>query len=83
MNGIINPAPGSAMATQSFEQSDRNPQVVYVGGTDRLGGLIPTPAGSESRITQAGAAVSPNAGLQNYDTGDQVDSVQDEAEREG
>jgi hypothetical protein len=27
--------------------------------------------------------VSPNAGLQNYDTGDSADSVEDEAEREG
>ena len=83
MSAAINPEAGIPMTTLNYEQSDRNPQVVYVGGTDRLGGVIPAPASSESRVTQGGAAVSPDAGLQNYDSGDVVDSVQDEAEREG
>jgi hypothetical protein len=44
---------------------------------------LPTPAPSESRVTQPGPAPSANAGIQNYDTGNSADRVQDEAEREG
>lgn len=68
---------------QSFEQSDRNPPVTNWGGTEAEGGQLPTPAGSESRVTQPGPAPSANAGITNYDTADSADQVQDEAEREG
>jgi hypothetical protein len=83
MSGAINPEAAQPSTTQAFEQSDRNPPVISPGGTDAEGGQLPTPAPSESRVTQAGPAPSPNAGLQNYDTGDSADSVEDEAEREG
>jgi len=82
MSSAINPEAGQPTSFQSYEQSDRNPAVNW-SGTDSDGGQIASPASSESRVTAPGPAVSPNAGLQNYDTGDQVDSVEDEAEREG
>jgi hypothetical protein len=83
MSGAINPEAAQPSTTQAFEQSDRNPPVTNWGGRDAEGGQLPTPAPSESRVTQTGPAPSPNAGLQNYDTGDSADSVEDEAEREG
>jgi hypothetical protein len=83
MSGAINPEAAQPTTTQAFEQSDRNPPVTNCGGTDAEGGQVPTPAAAESRVTPPSPAVSPNAGLQNYDTGDSADSVEDEAEREG
>jgi hypothetical protein len=83
MSSAINPEGAQPSTTQSFEQSDRNPPVANWGGTDAGGGQFPTPASSASRVTQPGPAPSPNSGLQNYDTGDSADSVEDEAEREG
>lgn len=83
MSSAINPEAAQPSTTQAFEQSDRNPPVTNWGGTDAEGGQIPTPASSESRVTQAGPPPSANAGLVNYDTGDSADSVEDEAEREG
>ncbi len=83
MSGAINPETAQPSTTQAFEQSDRNPPVTDWSGTDAEGGQAPTPAPSESRITQPGPPPSPNAGLANYDTGDSADAVQDEAEREG
>jgi len=80
MSSGINPEAQQPTTTQAFEQSDRNPSVMDWGGD---GGQIAAPGPSESRVTQAGAPVSPNAGLQNYDFGDSADSVEDEAEREG
>lgn len=82
MSSAINPEAGQPSSTQAFEQSDRNPAVTW-SGTDSDGGQISAPAFSESRVTPAGSAVSPNAGLQNYDGGDSADGVEDEAEREG
>jgi len=82
MSGI-NPEAATPTTTQSFELSDRNPPVANWGGVDAEGGLIATPASSESRVTPAGPRVSPNAGLKDYDTSDSADSVEDEAEREG
>jgi hypothetical protein len=82
MSSAINPEAAQPSSTQAFEQSDRNPAVTNWGGTDAEGGQEPTPAASESRMTEPGPAVSPNAGLQNYDTGDSADSVENEAERE-
>jgi hypothetical protein len=81
MSGI-NPESATPTTTQAFEQSDRNPPIAYLGGPDAEGGQIAAPASSESRVTPAGAAVSPNAGLMDYDTSDSADSVEDEAERE-
>jgi len=78
----INPEAGTPTSTLAFEQSDRNPVVTKLGGTESSGGQIPAPATSASRITLAGPAVSPNAGLSDYDTADNADSVEDEAERE-
>ena len=83
MSSAINPEAAQPSTTQAFEQSDRNPPVTNWGGPDAGGGLIPTPAPSESRVTQPGPPPSANAGLVNYDTGDSADSVEDEAEREG
>jgi hypothetical protein len=82
MSGI-NPEAAMPTTTESFEQSDRNPPVMYLGGTDAEGGLIAAPGSFESRVTRPGPAVSPNAGLKDYDTSDSADSVEDEAEREG
>jgi hypothetical protein len=72
MRGAINPEAAQPSTTQTFEQSDRNPDVTSWGGRDAEGGQVPTPASSESRVTQPGPEPSPNAGLQNYDTGDGV-----------
>jgi hypothetical protein len=83
MSSTINPEAAQPTRTQAFEQSDRNPAVTNWGGTDAEGGQTPAPAASESRVTQPGPAPSANAGLQNYDTGDSADGVEDEAEREG
>jgi hypothetical protein len=83
MSSAINPEAAQPTTTQAFEQSDRNPPVTNWGGTDAGGGQVPAPAGSESRVTAPGPAPSADAGLQNYDTGDSGDQVQDEAEREG
>jgi hypothetical protein len=83
MNNAINPEAAQPSTIQAFEQSDRNPSVTNWGGTDADGGQIPGPASAESRVTQPGPMLSPNAGLQNYDTGDSADSIEDEAEREG
>jgi hypothetical protein len=78
----INPETATPTTTQAFEQSDRNPPIAYWGGTDAGGGQIAAPASSESRVTPAGPVISPNAGLQDYDTADSADNVEDEAERE-
>jgi len=83
MGSAINPEAAQPSTTQGFEQSDRNPPVTNWGGTAAEGGQLPTPAPSESRVTQPGPAPSANAGIQNYDTGNSADRVQDEAEREG
>ncbi|MGD0570407.1 MAG: hypothetical protein ABSA78_18545 [Candidatus Sulfotelmatobacter sp.] len=80
MSGAMNPEAAQPSTTQAFEQSDRNPPVTNWGGG---GGQVPTPAASESRVTVQPAGPAPTAGLQNYDTGDSADSVEDEAEREG
>jgi hypothetical protein len=82
MSGI-NPEAATPTTTQAFEQSDRNPPITYLGGPDAEGGQIAAPASSESRVTPAGPAVSPNAGMVDYDTSDSADNVEDEAEREG
>ena len=83
MNSPIDPEAGQPSSRQAYEQSDRNPLVTSWGGKDSAGGQVNAPAPSESRITQAGEASSPDAGLRNYDTGDFADGVEDEAEREG
>jgi hypothetical protein len=83
MSGAIDPEAATPSVPQAFEQSDRNPAVTEFGGTDAGGGPLPAPASSESRVTQPGPAPSADAGLNDYDTGDSADSVEDEAEREG
>jgi hypothetical protein len=83
MSSVIDPEAAEPTGTQAFEQSDRNPAVAGWGGTDAEGGQTAAPAATESRVTAPGPAPSPDAGLQNYDTGDSGDGVQDEAEREG
>lgn len=82
MSSLINPEAAEPTTTQDFGQSDRNPTVNW-SGTEADGGPIAAPDASASRVTPAGPAVSPNAGLQNYDVGEAADSVEDEAEREG
>lgn len=83
MSSAINPESAQPTTTQAFGQSDRNPEVAIFGGTDADGGQIAAPFSAESRMTASGPAVSPNAGLQNYNTGDSANNIQDEAEREG
>jgi hypothetical protein len=83
MSSAINPEAAEPSSTQAFEQSDRNPQVTNWNGTDAEGGQLPAPAPSGSRVTVPGAAPSANAGLVDYDDGDNVDAVENEAEREG
>jgi len=61
----INPEAAEPATTQAFEQSDRNPPVANWDGTDAEGGLVPSPAMTEVRMTPEAPAVSPNAGL-NY-----------------
>ena len=56
MSDAIDPEAGLPTATQSFEQSDRNPQVTLLGGAEADGGQVAAPASSESRVTQTGAA---------------------------
>jgi hypothetical protein len=68
MSTQVNPEAATPATTQSFEQSDRNPPVATFGES---GGQIPAPASSESRVTEPGPTVSPNAGLQDYNTGDE------------
>lgn len=82
MSGI-NPEAATPTTTQAFEQSDRNPPIAYWGGPDAEGGQIAAPASSESRVTEPGPTVSPNAGLMDYDNSDSANGVQDEAERQG
>jgi hypothetical protein len=79
MSSAINPEGAQPSTTQAFEQSDRHPPITSWGGADAEGGQAPAPAASESRVTQPGPAPSANVGLQNYDTGDSADDVQDEA----
>ena len=83
MSSAINPELAQPSSTQGFGLSDRNPVVTNWGGTDADGGQVSAPSFSESRVTRPGPAPSPNAGLQNYNTGDSADAVPDEAEREG
>ena len=83
MSSAINPEMAEPTSTLAFEQSDRNPQVVNWNGTDSEGGQLPTPAASESRVTQAGPAPSADAGLVNYNDQGSADAVENEAEREG
>jgi hypothetical protein len=83
MSSAINPETAQPSTTQADEQSNRNPLVTNWGGTDAEGGQVNAPAPSESRVTPPSPTPSANAGLQNYDTGDSVYSVEDEAEREG
>jgi hypothetical protein len=66
MSSEINPEAAAPATVQSFEQSDRNPMVNHWG---EGGGQIPSPASSESRVTQIGSS-DPNAGVQDYNTGD-------------
>jgi hypothetical protein len=80
MSSAINPEAAEPSTTQALEQSDRNPPVTTWGES---GGQVPTPAPSESRVTQPGPAPSANAGLMNYNTGDSASAVENEAEREG
>lgn len=82
MSSAINPEAAQPSSGQAFEQSDRNAVVSNLIGADN-GGQIPTPLSADSRVTQPGPAVSPSVGLQDYDTDDSADNVQDEAEREG
>ncbi len=82
MSSAINPEAAPPSTTQAFEQSDRNPPVSW-RGSEVDGGPLPAPAAAESRVTPPAPAVSPDAGLQNYDTRDSADGVEDEAEREG
>jgi len=63
MSSAINPEAAQPSSTLAFEQSDRNPQVTNWNGTDSEGGQLPTPAASESRLTQAGPAPSANCGV--------------------
>ena len=83
MGSAINPKATQTSSTQVFEQSDRNPQVTDWNGTDAGGGQLPTPAPSESRVTQPGPALSANAGLVDYDDRHSADAVENESEREG
>jgi hypothetical protein len=83
MSSAINPEAAEPSTTQAFEQSDRNSPVAEFGGTDVQGGQTASPASTESRVTEPGPAPSADAGLQDYDTGDSDDGVEDEAKREG
>ena len=60
MSGKIDPEGMEPTTYQSFEESPRNPPVEEFG---EGGGLIPSPAAAESRVTKEGPAVSPDAGL--------------------
>jgi hypothetical protein len=63
MSGKIDPEAATPTTVQSFDLSDRNPAVTSWGGTGAEGGLIPSPAEGEQRVTRPGPAVSPDAGL--------------------
>jgi hypothetical protein len=82
MNSAIDPEAAEPSTTQAFEQSDRNPVVTDLGGTDAQGGQTASPSPTASRVTEPGPAPSGEAGLQNYDTRDSDDGVEDEAERD-
>jgi hypothetical protein len=83
MSSAINPEAATPSVPQAFEESDRNPSVTEFGGVDAGGGQLSAPASAESRVTQPRPVPSADAGLTNYDTGDNADQVQDEAEGEG
>ena len=44
MSGVIDPEAAEPSIPQAFEQSDRNPTVVLLGGNDADGGQIASPA---------------------------------------
>jgi hypothetical protein len=79
MSSAINPEAGQPSSTQAFEQSDRNPVVTNWGGG---GGPLTAAIGTERRVTPPGPAPSADAELVDND-GDNADSVENEAEREG
>ena len=58
MSDTINPEAAQPSTIQAFEQSDRNPKVTNLGGTEADGGQVSAPASSESRVTQPSAAPS-------------------------
>jgi len=60
MSGKINPEGMEPTTYQSFDESPRDPAVGEFG---EGGGLIPSPAPSEARVTKEGPAVEPDAGL--------------------
>jgi len=64
MEEKINPEAAQPATVQSFEFSDRNPEVASWGGTDAEGGQVPAPAVSEERVTPEGEAVPADTGLQ-------------------
>jgi hypothetical protein len=64
MSSEINPEAQQPTTFQSFNQSDRNPVVTFLGGTEADGGQLPAPAMTEVRMTPEGPTVSPDAGLQ-------------------
>jgi len=67
MSGKIDPEAAVPTTIQSYEMSDRNP---VVGQWGEGGGQIAVPAAAEQRVTPDAPAVSPDAGLTNYDTWD-------------
>ena len=58
MSSVINPEAAEPSSTQAFEQSDRNPFIAELGGTEADGGQIASPVLSESRVTEPGPAPS-------------------------
>lgn len=58
MSNLINPEGAEPTTTQAFEQSDRNPPITELGGADADRGQVPSPAPSESRVTEPGPAPS-------------------------
>lgn len=60
MSGKIDPEAMEPSTQQVGNFEDRNVVETELGES---GGLIPSPDGSESRVTPEGAAVSPNTGL--------------------
>ena len=60
MSGKIDP---EAMEPSTQQAGNFNNQNVVVTELGESGGLIPSPASSESRMTPEAPAVSPNAGL--------------------
>ena len=56
MSGAIDPEASEPSTTQAFEESDRNPLVTELGGTEADGGQIAAPAPSESRVTTPAAS---------------------------